>query len=526
MHVGGKNTSKIDVYAVIHWVFYIAAGLLFINAIFFNRNTPFIFLLREQALNFIAVLAVFCLLSCLAFYLYKRKTVDAFLQKNNLFIVYGVMLAVFILQLIYTSLIHSSLEHDVQLIIHNAQARTPDEFIWIEYFSLYPNNFMLLFFFRFVHGLASLFNMGGGFSRILVVVNILFVNTAIALTFHTVKNVFNVYSAYVAWIFLLLLTAFSPHLIVPYSDTLSMPFAIGIVFLYTKLIKSTGGRRFTYAAAVGVTAQIGYLIKPSAVIPLIAVCIIQVVLDLRLLRQSRRRSKNTYLSMHLAVAVMVMLLTGGLFNSFVRIQNTIPFVEGVAFPPEHWIKMGMQRQDVGDRYSYGAYNAEDFFFTASFLTTEEKRRADRGVIRERLSDFGLTGYAGFLINKARWITGDGTFHWGEFAFKNLEGATGSELRFKNLFFPGGTHYTYFAHFAQGIWLFVLLWYFVYAFQKKDTSNPFVNICIFTVMGLVAFILLTEGRSRYLINHLPYLAILSSFCFKSTFHKAYHYLIKK
>ena len=80
----------------------------------------------------------------------------------------------------------------------------------------------------------------------------------------------------------------------------------------------------------------------------------------------------------------------------------------------------MQAQYVGGgRYTYGAYNADDFFFTASLFNTEAMRAADREVILERLSNFGLIGYAHFLINKARWVTSDGTFYWGSLRMVTL-----------------------------------------------------------------------------------------------------------
>ena len=93
-------------------------------------------------------------------------------------------------------------------------------------------------------------------------------------------------------------------------------------------------------------------------------------------------------------------------------------------------------------------------------------------------------------------------------------------------FPGGANYPVFAYFAQGVWLFVWFWLFAGAFLKKDTSCVFMNICICALTGLVLFILLTEGRSRYLINHLPYFAIVSSQIFIGAFHAARNRIKRK
>ena len=518
---------KINLLAVLNWGFFVLMGLLFLNAFFFNRSTAFIFTFGGQMQNFVIVTAIFCLLAIITYIVAQRyKSIVDFMQKKHIYVVYGVMLAIFILQIIYAFLIHSSLEYDVELIIWNAQARNPDEFVWIEYFSLYPNNFMILFFFRFIYSVLTLFRLEEHFVHALVIVNIVFVNAAIVLVFHAVKSAFDVFKGYVAWIFMLLLVAFSPWIIVPYSDTLSMPIAAGIVYLYVKFRDADKGRKIAYALSIGAVAQIGYFIKPSSVIPLIAIILIQLILDLRAIRANPKpkysRSKNTrtgYNIKYLAIyTISAMVIVSAIFNSFVRSQNAIPFIEGVAFPPEHWIKMGMQRQAVGDRFSYGAYNADDFFFTASFSSTQEMRRADREVIRERLSDFGVIGYSHFLVNKLRWITGDGTFHWGEFARGNFEEMTPMQSHFKNLVHRRGENYANFAYFKQSIWLFILFWHFVYAFRKKDSSNVVINVSMCAIIGLFMFILLTEGRSRYLINHLPLFTITSAYCFSSMFDR--------
>jgi len=510
---------KLNLLSILNQGFFILIGLLFINAVFFNRATAFFFLFREQLINFALITVIFCLLAFITYFLTERyKSICDVLQKRHIHVVYITMIIIFALQIVYSFLIHSSLEHDVGLIIRNAQAGNPGEFVWIEYFSLYPNNFMVLFFFRFIHWTLRLFSLDAHFVHALVIVNILFVNAAIILVFHAVKEAFDVSKGYIAWIFMLLLTAFSPWIIVPYSDTLSMPVVAGIVFFYVKFRNAEKRQKVIFALSMGIVAQIGYFIKPSSVIPLIAILIIQLTADFSLMkaRPKRSRSKNAkteYGIKYIATyTLLAMFATGALFNSFIRIQNTIPFTEGVAFPAEHWIKMGMQRQSVGDRYTYGAYSAEDFFFTAGFPSTQEMRRADRQVIRERLSDFGVVGYSRFLVNKLRWITDDGTFHWGEFAFGNFENTTPLQLHFRNLVFPRGDNYSGFAHFMQGIWLFILFWNFVYAFHKKKSSDAFINVCICAITGLLMFILLTEGRSRYLINHLPLFAVTSAYCF--------------
>jgi len=164
-----------------------------------------------------------------------------------------------------------------------------------------------------------------------------------------------------------------------------------------------------------------------------------------------------------------MVLTGTLFTSFLRAQNTIPITENIAVPAEHWIMMGMYPRVFGDRVGYGIFNEHDTEFTLGFNSHDERRAANREVIRERLVAFGPVGYARFLVNKARFITCDGTFFWGEYTWQ-MQGYNESDLRLhiRSFVMTYGANYSYFAHFLQGTWLFVLFWFFAYAFVKKDS----------------------------------------------------------
>ena len=141
---------RINLLSVLQWTFFIVAGLLFVGSVFFNISTAFWFSFAGQMTNFLIFTALFCLLACAAYYVSKNRVLD-FLQKRYLAVVYGTMSVIFVFQLYFTWLIQSPLLHDVSTIIVHAQASSPYDFYWIEYFSLYPNNFLVLFFFRFLH---------------------------------------------------------------------------------------------------------------------------------------------------------------------------------------------------------------------------------------------------------------------------------------------------------------------------------------------------------------------------------------
>lgn len=55
-------------------------------------------------------------------------------------------------------------------------------------------------------------------------------------------------------------------------------------------------------------------------------------------------------------------------------------------------------------------------------------------------------------------------------------------------------------------------------NENDDSNKYVDIGKLAIIGIVLFILLFEGRSRYLINHLPIFIFVGTYGITSSFSK--------
>ena len=55
------------------------------------------------------------------------------------------------------------------------------------------------------------------------------------------------------------------------------------------------------------------------------------------------------------------------------------------------------------------------------------------------------------------------------------------------------------------------------FYKKD-ENDYLIISKITIIGIVLFLLLFEGRSRYLVNHIPIFIIVGIYGLINSFEK--------
>lgn len=127
-------------------------------------------------------------------------------------------------------------------------------------------------------------------------------------------------------------------------------------------------------------------------------------------------------------------------------------------PMSHFFMLGLSYKDG----RYGAWNANDLNFSLSFNTKEEKIEANKKVIKQRFENFGPLGYANFILNKARWIT---------------------------------------------LMFLISISTLNFILNKKNNFYDFsFSIIIF---GIILFILLFEGRSRYLILYLPFFTMYAS-----------------
>ena len=463
--------------------FFIIISIAFISHLFFNTN-PYIFTILGQVLSFIAT-GLF--LTFLVIMLSKMNTI----RISSIYLTHAVILTI---QIGVATQLEADFLHDLIFIANNARV-TDGVFTWPGYFSTYPNNFILFFFFRSVYGVLSLLGIGTSFHLVLKITSLLAVNLSLMLVFYTVKMFLGNKQATISWLFAFCLIAPNRLIFVPYTDTLSMPFVIGQLSLYGKLLQRQD-KFFGIAFMLGVLASIGFLIKPTTVIPLVAIVIIELIKDIETWltkKNATAQDKPIMLSIHLVWDTLLgFLLINMKFHLFIRFQTVLPFDPTIAFPAEHWIKMGLTTQYQGNgRYLFGSYYADDFFFMHSFANTGEMRTAARIVIGERLQAFGFFGYLEFLLSKGRWITSDGLF-------------AGTDLM------SIGTISPWFRYLFQGIWATILLMIVGQAFFKQNHDQRLKLVAICSLIGIILQILLMEASPRYLINHLPLFAILASF----------------
>lgn len=394
---------------------------------------------------------------------------------------------------------------------------------WSFYLSIYPNNILQVRIVGLVLRLLpqSMHNIVY-LTLALQLINVVLVDACIVIQYF----IFSRFGQQVAAFGVLatsLLIGVGGLFLTPYTDSMCLPFVYLQMLLAFEVIESdTMGKRVTYSVALGLFTYWGYLMKPSSVIPIIAFVIIYVIYSLALCK---------YLAV-LAVAVSIaagMGLGAGIWGLSESRVNTLKADKSLSMPMTEFMMMGLT--------GTGGYNLEDVENTNALPSKEAKIEYNIDVIRQRLSDYGPIGYGQFLIGKTANVFTDGTLGFcsdgsnGPFSVMDSKYVPNAwkpfiQNAFARLF---ASYYDCHSRGHQTIALAMqLVWsvvsfyllqaivslircnnYLFYSF-KKMTIYSWVTLAVF---GGVLFLMMFEsGRSRYLIQFIPYIVLLSSFGF--------------
>lgn len=408
-------------------------------------------------------------------------------------------------QVLFVAMVHPPIGFDPGA-IHEALYNTSDPELRA-YYSEYYNNLLLVL---IQHGLATTFHTTSW----------LFMDycTLIMADLAALFNIFGVWlldKRKLAPAMYIQAAAYSvfPMIIVPYTDVWVLPFVSGYLLGYLLM---TNPRCKTWVRVVAtiffaVMAIGAYFMKPSAIIGVIAIVIIEALFKLKQAQSVKQLLKLPRLS--LILGLLWLVVAGATYEAGNRVvlqQTYIPVTQGRTMPAIHFVSMGVSGE--------GGYNAHDALVMGQLATKEERSAYSKKLLIKRLKKMGAFGYLQFLVKKQRNNTADGTFAWvKEGHFINLDptptvttGLAGNLNQFVYLY---GTRLGDFRFIAQAWWV---IWLALIAFGWSD-KRKFVLILRTMVIGGMLYLLIFEGgRSRYLIQFLPAFFMLAALVYDRGF----------
>lgn len=424
-----------------------------------------------------------------------------------------VMVAIFVIQIILANLTYADCGWDCGIVVRQAVNLLNGENFDTHYFAVCSNNIGILLISKYILKFTSLFTtvtlQNAFFS--MIIFNIVMIDISAVLTFYLCKKLLGNKSAYFSLLFIVPLILFSPYIIVPYTDTITMVFPIAIMYTYVIIKEEKEPVKKNILALIeGILVITGFFIKPTAIIMMIAIAIIE------LLQINKTKIKDSLIIIAMFVIGCIISYTG---YSYLKNRNLGSLIsdedyEKYSMSFTHFLKMGMSQTESGNplptknKTLYGSYSENDALTTQGIIGKDEKQKENLRTVKKRLQDFGIKGYIKFLYNKANWILSDGTFFYGEEGtFWTSEHYNNSEIGkfIQEIINKDDVKYqTLTVNIMQTLWILIIIG-LVFSYNKKQDDN--FAILKLSIIGIVIFLLLFEGRARYIVNHLPIFIII-------------------
>ena len=508
---GEGSIIKDKIVRVFNYIFTMFFCVILINCIFFNKKSVIEFDMKTAL-----IISILFFLVCLTTYLFILKNKDKISAriKNKKLIIIITALLVLTIQIIIARCFYYPVGWDVRILRESGKALFFNEPVDYSYFQMFPNNVLLLWVFKNICYISNLFP-SLDYEFALVIFNIIVIDLGVLMTILVSKKIFGSKLSVLTGILSSMLLIFSPWMNVVYSDTIGLFFPVLIFYLYLKCddCKKTWSKTILYIL-IGLVSVIAFQVKPTNIIILIAIFI-----SMFFFRMTNK--KEAFKSLGIIVCISLSFVVGKYIynNSIGNIEicgQKVNDNDLVVIPSTHFLMMGMQEQfnEENQAVTYGSWKQSDYFYTFSFNGREEKVKAHIREIKNRLNNFGTKGYIKFLYNKANWILHDGTFYYGGeggFVYEQPSADNKFAEVIQEYYVPTNSGYVNTAYVYEGVWI-AMLFLIIVSVIGKEKQREDIFILRLTITGIIIFLLFFEARSRYLINHLPILILLSVYGF--------------
>lgn len=360
-------------------------------------------------------------------------------------------------------------------------ANTGDFASYHEYFSMFHNNWGGLILLRTVFGAARLFGIKD-YSLPASLINSALTLLAAYLAGSVCAKLTGERGRAMAYFVFLISLPF--YFIAPafYTDSLTMLFPILILRLYiTAREQERPIKRCAVFAAMGLAAGVGYGIKATAVIMLIAV-----VID-AFLRPGFKR----FLPLIPISAAMIFACSLAAEGIVLRHLDREEAKE-LEIPIVHWIMMGTKGN--------GTYDPDEYEFTKSFEDPAERKKADADRLFNRLKTYDAKAFIKLFTAKLDVDFGDGTYGLSDC----LGCPHGEDNALHRFLLPGGEGHAAYKHICTGvliaIYILLIVSCVIGAFGKGAAQN--MSAPRLALLGLLLFLLIWEARWRYFSNYAP------------------------
>ena len=365
------------------------------------------------------------------------------------------------------------------------------------YLQYHDNNIGL---FAFWVGIFKFVNFFGveDFLTVATLVNAFMVGFSILLIYLCLRKLLDKKKAYFGLIISLFFVPLFTYIPIFYTDTLSMPFIMLILYLYLSLDKekTLTKKNTMFFILILLLAYLGSKIKGTTWVIFIAIFIHFMF------------TRNWKSTLAVFIAILLFIPSASLIWQKSIIENkNFSIVENDygSIPWTHYLMMGVQKKDehINEIRCIGGYNYKDVETTLFFKTSAESKKYNLEEYVRRVKEYGFIGYLDYLTRKAVNAWGEGSFFTNyvyQFDYK-APNTFKKEIR--------GINTNELLYFEQGVMeamLFIFSSYGLVMFCKKKKIS-YKTIIPLSIYGMFIVLLFWENRSRYLVNYIPLFIML-------------------
>lgn len=313
----------------------------------------------------------------------------------------------------------------------------------------------------------------------------------------------------------LLFLGLCPWQIIPYTDGSTIAMSVFVMFLYALFVHMKSRFRYLLWLFMIFAGCIGGIMKATSYVAVIAV----VLVDFTWLIFGREQIFGKIQKLTLRAGLLVCgLLLAFLCRS--GMYRTVHYV------PDRDLQMTWSNYFYNglNELTTGAVSEDGLIIARSYAGYPRKFRqsVELHYAKDRMVEKGFGGMIGFWLRKQVMNFNDGTFSWyqeGFFQAWEYEDITDSRFKesLREFYWEDGENYPEFTTWSQGIWIFVQLGIVVEAVcvlvmsvRVKEETDALrmrtTGIVIF--IGAFLFVMLFEGRARYLLNNTPVLVSMA------------------
>lgn len=448
-----------------------------------KRDTPLFLFIPFFILLYLGIRKLFLYFENFNSRQVKITTISLFLLMTGIFT--AVILCIHVVPINDS---HSLIDQALSLSYSKDNTMDPQS-IYANYFSKYSNNYLIAILFRGFFKFLHLFGITNVYIP-LEFLNMICLMAGNLLTWLIVRKIRDSTTALKVLLLCTLNPVFYLMVLWVYSNTLSIPFMMAIIYLCICIYQTPSLRaKLVYSGLLGILCALGYLIRPTVMIPVIAIliCLMGLVIKNKSLKMA------VPYGLVMAIALISTSVIFLLSNS--ACQRTFSEVSDGNYPLTHWLMMGS--------HDSGRYNKSDDLFTQSFTTSDEKKEATLKKTVENYQTLGLTGTLKLFGRKICTVWSDGSF--------DMRKRLTQTMHYQPvLSWLSGEKEDLFVLYCRCFWLLLVACTLRCCLQQlqQRTINTFDFLIILSIFGGFMFYCLWEAKAAYAIPFIPLFLVLS------------------